>query len=84
MQVQLDTKYMRDREKAHAYLQEQLHFPEYYGGNLDALYDCLTEMDEAEVKIIHRSQAGAYCKRILQVFMAASRINGGLMVRIKD
>ena len=84
MQVQLDTKYMFDREKAHEYLKEKMNFPDYYGRNLDALYDCLTELDEAEVTIVHRAQAGAYGKRILQVFMAASRINGGLVLRIVD
>ena len=84
MEVQLDTYCMKDREKAHVYLREKMQFPDYYGGNLDALYDCLTELDETKVCIVHRDEAGAYCKRIMQVFLAASRINGGLQLKIVD
>ena len=31
------------RREIHAYIAEKMDFPEYYGRNLDALYDCLTE-----------------------------------------
>ena len=41
---------MTSREKAHQYLAEMLDLPEYYGGNLDALYDVLTE-DSRPVEI---------------------------------
>jgi ribonuclease inhibitor len=30
----------------HRILAEELNFPEWYGGNLDALHDCLTELSE--------------------------------------
>jgi len=33
-------------ESLHEQLAEALHFPETYGRNLDALYDCLTEVRE--------------------------------------
>ena len=39
----LDGKCMRDFESAHDYLSRVLRLPEYYGRNLDALYDCLSE-----------------------------------------
>ena len=32
------------KSQGHDYLKEVLNLPEYYGKNLDALYDCLTEM----------------------------------------
>ena len=35
-----------DKESLHAALQHSLSFPNYYGANLDALYDCLTELEE--------------------------------------
>ncbi len=30
----------------HEYLADRMGFPDYYGHNLDALYDCLTELSE--------------------------------------
>ena len=32
-----------DKAELHSIIRDRLGFPEYYGGNLDALYDCLTE-----------------------------------------
>ncbi len=44
--IVLDMRAMEDREQVHAYLQEKLQLPAYYGRNLDALHDCLTDMRE--------------------------------------
>ncbi len=35
-----------DREAIHDAFAERFSFPDYYGRNLDALHDCLTDMDE--------------------------------------
>jgi len=43
MTVKLDGSLMTDRNELHDYLKLQLELPEYYGKNLDALYDILTE-----------------------------------------
>jgi ribonuclease inhibitor len=42
----LDGSTIKSREQLHGFLAEKLHFPEWYGKNLDALYDCLTEISE--------------------------------------
>ena len=34
------------RREIHEYIAEKMAFPEYYGHNLDALYDCLTDITE--------------------------------------
>lgn len=37
---------IQDRDMLHRTLKEQLGFPDWYGSNLDALYDMLTESAE--------------------------------------
>lgn len=75
-----------DRAKAHEYLKEMLELPEYYGKNLDALYDCLTEMEETEVLIelteeVSNLQPG-FLKGVLRVFKEAAEENKNLKVNI--
>ena len=40
--VQLNLNEMKSEEEVHSYLMEQLELPDFYGRNLDALYDMLT------------------------------------------
>lgn len=42
------------KERGHDYLAEELNLPDYYGKNLDALYDCLTEIS-CEIELINAS-----------------------------
>ncbi len=43
MKLRLDVSDIRSVRELHAYLKEELKLPDYYGNNLDALYDVLTE-----------------------------------------
>ena len=46
----LDGNKLTNRELLHNALAESLSFPNWYGRNLDALYDCLTDFhEEAEI-----------------------------------
>ena len=60
------------------YLKEKRRFPDYYGGNLDALYDCLTEAEEMEIEVQNREQAQNYFLRIWSVLLDAAKENEGL------
>lgn len=44
--INLDFSRCEDRSDVHAYLKEQFGFPDYYGNNLDALYDVLGDIAE--------------------------------------
>ncbi len=63
----LEGKRLKGREETHDYLARMLEFPEYYGRNLDALYDCLSELPR-ETAIILRApeKAEGYGKKALE------------------
>lgn len=67
--MQIDGKLIK--EKGHDYLMEALDLPDYYGKNLDALYDCLTEM-ECEIELINASYVD---KDIIDTFKDAASEN---------
>ena len=71
---------MEEKETAHTYLKEKLRLPDYYGGNLDALYDCLTDEEEMEIEVENREQAGKYFLRIWNVLLDAAEENEGLQL----
>ena len=71
--IVLDGARMDSREGLHAELKAKLSLPDYYGGNLDALNDCLSERRERELVVIE--DAGAFLEaqegygaRLLRVF----------------
>ena len=56
--MQLDGNLIK--EKGHDYLKDALDFPDYYGKNLDALYDCLCEIGvETEIVLINGSEVSS-------------------------
>ena len=78
MHVTLDCEKLSSRRPAHAYLQDALGFPEYYGKNLDALFDCLTGLPDCTIVLRGRDElarSGGYGARILAVLEDAARAN---------
>ncbi len=41
----VDFRNIQNMEEAHKEIEEAFEFPDYYGKNLDALSDCLSELD---------------------------------------
>lgn len=81
--IYLDGTYMCTKKEAHEYLQEQLHLPEYYGKNLDALHDCLTEMQEGIV-CFRNIKEESYAKKVWKVFRQAEKENPCIQVILED
>ena len=63
------------KENPHEYIKEKLDFPDYYGENLDALFDCLTEMDN---KIIIIKDSTLLDEDMINTFKDASVENPDL------
>ena len=82
MKITLDAAQMETRKAAHEYLQTQLSFPEYYGRNLDALYDCLEDTTDTEVEFINLPEEETYFTKVLRVFRDAAKRNDGLKLQL--
>ncbi|WP_405273958.1 barstar family protein [Methanobrevibacter sp.] len=74
--MQLDGKLIK--ENGHDYLAEALNFPDYYGKNLDALYDCLTEIS-CEIELVNASFVD---KDIIDTFKDAAFENDFLKLKM--
>ena len=83
-QITLDGNLLADAAKVHDYLKEMLEFPEYYGNNLDALYDCLTDLDDIEITINLPEEDGAIFQKVLRVFKAADRKNDSMKLIVNE
>lgn len=87
MRVELDGREMTDRATAHTYLAQQLNFPDYYGRNLDALYDLLTEGSfTQEIVFTHvedmKEQLGIYGNTLLHTLQEAENDNLNLILTV--
>ena len=76
--IMLDCARLLERREAHTYLAEALCLPDYYGRNLDALYDCLTDLGPTELTLERPEllrEAGGYAEMILNVILEAAEGN---------
>ena len=83
----LDGAKMTDRDAAHAYLAKTMRFPAYYGGNLDALADCLGELGQGVYIVLVNPEAvvsalGDYGQKLIGVFGELSAEPGAFDFRL--
>ncbi len=75
----LDSKDFSNINELHSVLKEKLQLPEYYGKNLDALWDCLTGWIELPMTIewvgyeSSKSILGDYAIKLLETFQDAEQ-----------
>ena len=89
----MDNEYLLDftdlgnKEEIHEYLYDNLGLPDYYGNNLDALYDCLTDFSECSITLTGLDalyEIGDYGMKLIKVFQNAAKDNDSINLIIED
>ena len=73
MKVYINAEKLTKKEAAHEYLKYMLDLPEYYGKNLDALHDCLTDFRDLTLIIVN-SDCGGYFRKLLPVMQDSCKV----------
>ena len=87
MKIIINCENLTGRKQAHEYLAQIFNFPEYYGKNLDALADCLSEISDCTVVFEGKEaliESGGYGVRIIKVIEAAAASNPGLEIALES
>lgn len=85
-ELNLHLENVADKDELHALLKSDLALPDYYGGNLDALWDLLGGWIETPVRIhiwgvSHlRDKIGDYADRLIDLFKQASMEFNGVEI----
>ena len=87
MEIILDGAIVTDRASLHDQLAEKFGFPDYYGRNLDALYDLLASYPvQVHVDVLHPAQLqqnlGNYGNSLIHTLRDAANTNKNLKISI--
>ena len=74
----------RLNEEKHDYLIELFDLPDYYGRNLDALYDCMSEKDSTTIYIINMDNVNEFSLNVLQLLDDVADEYGNLEIIHQD
>lgn len=78
--VEIDGVLVTGKRGLHAYLAKRLDFPDYYGHNLDALYDLLmSRQEETEIRLVHlpalQATLGDYANKLIKLLANVAEKN---------
>lgn len=83
----LDGNMIQSREHLHEILARELELPDWYGRNLDALYDCLTDrFTDTVISVVNLEQLDSelqqYCARLIRVLRDSAAENPHIHLNI--
>jgi ribonuclease inhibitor len=87
-EIKLNGDKMLDKASTHLHLKEKLALPDYYGENLDALWDCLSTDFSPKKIIISKAKAivenlGSYGESLIDLFQEVAKENDSIQVIIE-
>lgn len=87
--IVIDGGMFSDKDQAHRYIARRLSFPEYYGRNLDALYDCLCDISEPLCLVLYnrgamRERLGTYYRGMMSAFFDADAHNENINILLDE
>lgn len=80
MEYRIDCAKIITPQEFHRTLAETLSFPEWYGHNLDALYDCLTELEATHLVLENWDECSPFAQRFRDTFLDAQEENPDLSI----
>ncbi len=84
--IELNLVDINDKKELHKVLKAALDLPDYYGGTLDSLHDCLTDITEDMCVGVYEpgneSEIAVYFKKMNKVFAHAEKENPHLCIFI--
>ena len=83
MLVLCDFSRLQTSDAVYDYLQKELSFPAWFGRNLDALHDCLTDVS-SPTRLLLTGASDPCAKRFLPVFRDAAKQNRYLSVDVHE
>jgi ribonuclease inhibitor len=90
MHIILDGKKILTEEVFHTYIKKELDLPEYYGNNLDALWDCLTDLQAEHITLTRKyfstskKHLGDFADKALDTFQDAQKQMPNFTLRMRD
>lgn len=82
MHVVIDCSAAADTQALHALIARALQFPHWYGHNLDALLDCLTDLKDTTVTLTGRQGLPFPAEGFWETFLEAAEENPRLTVHL--
>ena len=80
MEITIDCGGIATKQELHEHIAEALDFPDWYGHNLDALMDCLTDLDDTTITLTGCDRVGFDADGFWETFEDAERENPCLTV----
>ena len=80
MEITIDCGGIATKRELHEQIAEALSFPDWYGHNLDALMDCLTDLEDTTVTLMGCDRVGFDAQDFWDTFEDAERENPELTV----